>query len=81
MLSIVQKIVSFIVFVDGSVYKNKFGGYSIDWQNPYAVRSHHHGTSHYFRELTKSLLHHDFHIEIELPIDQLCPTVKNPLSC
>jgi hypothetical protein len=37
----------------------------IDWEDPVAARS-----------LTKTLLHHDFGLEWDLPIERLCPPVR-----
>jgi len=39
---------------------------TIDWKNPESVR-----------QLTTALLDHDFHIKIQLPENQLCPTVTS----
>lgn len=48
------------------VYTNKFGSASIDWKDPHAQR-----------EVTYALLKNDFDLDLELPIDQLCPPVPN----
>lgn len=42
---------------------------TLDWNNPEALI-----------ELTKALLHKDFGVTIELPADQLCPTVTSRLN-
>lgn len=36
----------------------------IDWEDPEAARA-----------LTKTLLHHDFKLEWDIPLDRLCPPV------
>lgn len=45
------------------------GNCIVDWKNPAAVI-----------ELTKALLLHDFGIKIELPLNQLCPTVTSRVN-
>jgi 23S rRNA A1618 N6-methylase RlmF len=48
---------------------NNKGKCSVNWKDPLAVI-----------ELTKALLHRDFGIQIELPEEQLCPTVTSRLN-
>ena len=45
------------------------GGYTINFKDPKAVR-----------ELTVSLLQHDFGLKVELPLDRLIPTVTLRLN-
>jgi 23S rRNA A1618 N6-methylase RlmF len=47
----------------------KNGQPSLDWNNPESLC-----------ELTKALLHKDFGVTIELPLDQLCPTVTSRVN-
>ncbi|ELR22561.1 uncharacterized protein ACA1_142640 [Acanthamoeba castellanii str. Neff] len=49
-----------------AVYTNNYGSASIDWKDPYAAR-----------EVTYALLKNDFDLELDIPIDQLCPPVPN----
>lgn len=41
------------------------GAAVIDWEDPEAARA-----------LTKTLLHHDFKLDWDIPIDRLCPPVR-----
>eukprot|EP01127_Copromyxa_protea_P015414 TRINITY_DN442_c1_g1_i1.p1 TRINITY_DN442_c1_g1~~TRINITY_DN442_c1_g1_i1.p1 ORF type:complete len:464 (+),score=88.72 TRINITY_DN442_c1_g1_i1:31-1422(+) len=47
----------------------KGGSATLDWNNPESLC-----------ELTKALLHKDFGVTIELPLDQLCPTVTSRVN-
>jgi len=49
-----------------SVHENRYGNPTIDWKDPHAVR-----------ELTYVLLKDDYNLQLDIPIDQLCPTVPN----
>lgn len=54
-------------FAKHVVWKN--GQPTLDWNNPDSIC-----------ELTKALLHKDFGVTVELPVDQLCPTVTSRVN-